>query len=364
MNHMNRTTLKVYEIGVLERPRYFPRQLITPVEMTLEQTYFRDKLRRHNRLLHGWGVVCGAEVCAVRNAEGNGWEPWKVRVQSGYALAPMGDEISISKERVLDLRVSSTIGGADSLSGEMVDPWCRPVYQENLPEWVYVAVRYREVMTRQVRVQPAGCGCDDSSCEYSRICDGYEFGILPNCPDSHQNPPQFADVASLLSSRPEACLEHPDEDWIVLAAVRLEQSGRILAIDNCSCRRMIASFVGVWTKCTNGGLSILNVNPAEMEQDKQYEVTVTGTNFQPDFTVDLGPWATISNRTYTSNTEIRFRVEIGSSAPVGDQMLILTNPDCNLAVTTVKITEKQAETATGKVTDSRGREKTRRSRRR
>ncbi len=30
----------------MERPRYFPRQLITPVEMTLEQTYFRDKLRR------------------------------------------------------------------------------------------------------------------------------------------------------------------------------------------------------------------------------------------------------------------------------------------------------------------------------
>ena len=49
--------------GLLERPRYFPRQLISDVELTLEQQYFRDRLRRHNRLLHGWGVVCGALVC-------------------------------------------------------------------------------------------------------------------------------------------------------------------------------------------------------------------------------------------------------------------------------------------------------------
>lgn len=362
MNHMNRTTLKVHEIGVFELPHYYPRQLITPVEMTLEQTYFRDKHLRHNRMLHGWGVVCGAEVCAVRNAEGNGWEPWKVRVQAGYALGPMGHEIAISKERVLDLRVASAIGGADSLSGEMVDPWCRPVYQENLPEWVYVAVRYREVMTRQVRVQPAGCGCDDSSCEYSRICDGYEFGILPTCPTSHQNPPQFADVVSLLASQPESCLGYPDENWVVLAAVRLEQSGRILAIDNCSCRRIVASFAGVWTKCTNGGLSILNVNPSEMEQGKGYDVTVTGTNFQPDFTVDLGPGVTISNPTYTSNTEIKFHVEIDSSAPIGDQTLMLTNPDCNLAVITVKITEKQTAKAAEKVTDARDKERPKRSR--
>ncbi|PYV22134.1 MAG: hypothetical protein DMG27_18945 [Acidobacteria bacterium] len=44
------------DTSIAERPRYFPRQLITPDDVTLEQDYFRNKLRRHNRLLHGWGV--------------------------------------------------------------------------------------------------------------------------------------------------------------------------------------------------------------------------------------------------------------------------------------------------------------------
>ena len=51
------------DTSIAELPRYYPRQLITPDDLTLEQNYFRDRLRRHNRLLHGWGVVCGALVC-------------------------------------------------------------------------------------------------------------------------------------------------------------------------------------------------------------------------------------------------------------------------------------------------------------
>ena len=30
---------------LIERPRYFPRQLMTPAEMTLEQRFFIDKQR-------------------------------------------------------------------------------------------------------------------------------------------------------------------------------------------------------------------------------------------------------------------------------------------------------------------------------
>src|SRR4051812_27903490 len=45
------------------RPRYFPRQLITPDDLSLEADYFRDALRRMRRMLWGYGVVCGAVVC-------------------------------------------------------------------------------------------------------------------------------------------------------------------------------------------------------------------------------------------------------------------------------------------------------------
>src|SRR5436305_1278874 len=88
----------------LELPRYYPRQLLTPVELTLEQQYFRDRLRRHNRLLHGWGVVCGGAVCRVPDTTANQAQPWKVRVQTGYVLGPYGDEILIDHEQIVDLR--------------------------------------------------------------------------------------------------------------------------------------------------------------------------------------------------------------------------------------------------------------------
>ena len=46
----------------LERSRYFSRELLTADDLTADQQHVLSKLRRHNRYLHGWGVVCGAAV--------------------------------------------------------------------------------------------------------------------------------------------------------------------------------------------------------------------------------------------------------------------------------------------------------------
>lgn len=45
-----------------ERPNYYYGQLLGEREFRGEQTYFREKLKLHNRCLHGWGVVCGLDV--------------------------------------------------------------------------------------------------------------------------------------------------------------------------------------------------------------------------------------------------------------------------------------------------------------
>src|SRR4051812_16297228 len=108
--------------GVLERPRYYARQLLTPAELTLEQQYFRDKMRRHNRLLHGWGVVCGATVCLIpkdgsdqnpaagQTIPPDQAKPWVVRVTPGYILGPYGDEILIDHDVIFDLRTCGLTG--------------------------------------------------------------------------------------------------------------------------------------------------------------------------------------------------------------------------------------------------------------
>lgn len=134
MLHPARSPYEVCESGILERPRYFPRQLITPTELTLEQTYFRDKLRRHNRFLHGWGVVCGAQVCLVPKADKSGAEPWKVQIEPGYIRGPYGDEIVIETKRIADMPTGGVTSRPGDPAGELTDPWCSPVYVARPPE--------------------------------------------------------------------------------------------------------------------------------------------------------------------------------------------------------------------------------------
>jgi hypothetical protein len=259
-----------FPFGVVERPRYFPRQLITPDEPTLEAVYFRDRLRRHNIYLHGWGVVCGALVCVVPAAptltgkgtrfatrggattvasNGNGGsttEPWLVRVEPGYILGPYGDEIIIDCPRDVPLRggrVTNCTGVVDDLT----DPWCSEVYikdQDDGP--LYVAVRYVECQVRPVLAQPAGCGCDDDTCQYSRYRDGYEVGILDHCPTSHTK--DESDEYPIRRSNP-TCPDCPDGPWVVLAEVTVDSDGVITKIDNCSCRRIVYSAMDRWFTC-------------------------------------------------------------------------------------------------------------------
>ena len=231
--------------GVLERPRYFPRQLMTPDELTLEADYFRDRLRRHNIHLHGWGVVCGALVCVVPASAENGGapKPWVVQVQPGYVLGPYGDEIVIGSACEVPLQGNGVVHGDD-----LADPWCTEVYVAQPGGPRYLAVRYREVQVRPVRAQPAGCGCDETACENSRFRDGYEFGLLDTCPASHQRTDASTGNGDGVKGNP-VCPEPPDSPWVVLAEVTVDDDGTITSIDNCACRRIVASARDNWYSC-------------------------------------------------------------------------------------------------------------------
>jgi hypothetical protein len=77
----------------LRRMNYFTEQLLTAEDLGRDQQYFRDRLRRHNRNLHGWGVVSGLGV-AVQDNDGT----VTVTVAPGYALSPQGDEIVVAEQ--------------------------------------------------------------------------------------------------------------------------------------------------------------------------------------------------------------------------------------------------------------------------
>ncbi len=53
------------EIPEFERLNYFYGQMLSAADFRSEQAYLREKLKLHNRCLHGYGVICGLEVTAV-----------------------------------------------------------------------------------------------------------------------------------------------------------------------------------------------------------------------------------------------------------------------------------------------------------
>jgi hypothetical protein len=221
-----------------DRPRYYSRQLVTPDDLTLEQDYFRAKLRRHNRIMHGWGVVCGARVVASA-------QKWKVLVKPGYVLGPFGDEISIEADVCVDVRNKCTPAGPPATPG---DCGCTEAQPPPTSEGtMYIAVRYKEMKSRLIRVPLGGCGCEDSACEYSRYSDGYEICILDECPTGPEDPPAFD---SLSKGAPPDCPPLPTDPWVVLSAFTVDAEGTV-SLQECDCRRQALGMGQFWWTCGN-----------------------------------------------------------------------------------------------------------------
>jgi len=80
------------ESKALKRLRFFTGQLLTAESLELEQQYFREKLKRHNRTLHGFGIVSGLKVTVKRGA---------IIVTPGLALDCEGNELVVSSAQTL-----------------------------------------------------------------------------------------------------------------------------------------------------------------------------------------------------------------------------------------------------------------------
>ena len=171
-------------------------------------------------------------------------------IQRGYILGPYGDEIVIERDICFDLRTRCLTATSGDACDDIVDPLCpdQPRDPRKKGKPYYIAVRYKELPSRPVRVQPVGCGCDDVHCEYSRWRDGYEICVIDECPPSHTGkPPSFDDLI-----KPHGipnCPDCPTDPWVVLARVDADDKGTVTAIDNCSCRRMVVSFAPYWLRC-------------------------------------------------------------------------------------------------------------------
>jgi hypothetical protein len=318
----------------LQRPRYFARQLVTPAELNLSTDYVLERLRSHNRLLHGWGVICGLKVCTVAGSEEGSVLPWKVAIEPGHAIDGHGNDITVDCRRVVDIRAGVTAAACGEPPGEVRDPWCADVWTNEEGGRVWVAICYRACRSRPVRAQPTGCGCDETTCEYSRWVDGYEVHTLDACPESHQGPPPtFEEMLATLNGPLWECPPCPEDPCVVLAAVDVDPDGTITAIDNCSCRRNVLSAAAFWWRCA-AAMSVTSVSATpdgpHVPKQKGIVLHVEGVELSGELTADLGQGVRVKSVALDNQGNLDVTIDLLASAKPGDRTLTLTRDDCSM----------------------------------
>ncbi|HEX3559754.1 MAG TPA: hypothetical protein VHU19_11155 [Pyrinomonadaceae bacterium] len=154
------------ETGPFTRNHYFTGKLLVERDFTDEQHYHVEKMRHHNRRLHGWGVVCGLRV---RQHDNPACRDRLVCVEPGTAIDCCGREIVLREETYVDLTqlpsVRALVEKKDA--GEHTLQLC---------------LRYRECPTEEIPVLYDECGCDDTRCAPNRILESFDFDALIDAP--------------------------------------------------------------------------------------------------------------------------------------------------------------------------------------
>ncbi len=131
------------------RVNFFTGRLLSIADLRDEQEYQRQKMKRHNRFLHGSGVVYGLELAVDQNS---------VIVQPGLALDCAGNEIDLQVKQVAALPKDA--------------------------QTLYVVIAYREYGEAMVPVVGVPSNVAGESSQPLRIVEGYEVSFaaeMPKC---------------------------------------------------------------------------------------------------------------------------------------------------------------------------------------
>jgi hypothetical protein len=86
--------------AAVERNRFFTGKPMEACDFVAEQSYFLSRHRLHNRLFHGWGVVCGLQVCPHPRPECR--DSWVI-VEPGIAIDCKGRELILAARESVPL---------------------------------------------------------------------------------------------------------------------------------------------------------------------------------------------------------------------------------------------------------------------
>lgn len=253
---------KYCDYNNFKRVHFFHGMLLTEKDFKDEQKYHMKKRKLINRMLHGWGVVCGLKI-TPENVESS-----KIIIQPGLALDCAGNEILVCEPYELD--VVKIIGSCFTSKQEQADQKINQFegeipYKKN--KW-YVVIRYKEIPTDRAHVYFPGGGCEEKVCEHSRMREGYCIDLVEDvsCPEplnkkdgpceKQKNRKDIREFLceELIMPCETCCCDNPE---VVLGSITF--NGNIYSdtkintdmINNWDCRRYVITFglLQHWMRC-------------------------------------------------------------------------------------------------------------------
>ena len=187
------------KLTCFERPKYFCGQLLSDADLTLQETYFREKNKLYHRTMDGYGVVCGLRMTRDVQCKGH------IIIGDGYAIDACGNDLVVCEPR--SFNVIGELSRKKWLVEASVD---RPRKNENTEsrtqtrseggdkdgdtdgcinkQCFYIGICYTEEAVDFATPYTTECNPAPGPCQPTRIREGVRFEIY----DKHASPPQSA----------------------------------------------------------------------------------------------------------------------------------------------------------------------------
>ena len=238
---------EVCKVPHFERNNYFHGKMLSARDLAAEQEYLNEKRWLINRMILGWGVVCGLDVCLENGC---------LVVRPGLALDCCGRELLVCEPAMVDAgKIAEELG---------VDPSGK---YEPIP-WV-LCLEYRECRTEPVKLPPSRDQKEPGR-EYNRIRDDYRLSIRrwkDACPEDHseeccpyESLGRETPIHKALVARSQKCPKCKDCECVLLATGTLTTGypPQInLYADGWKYRRIVYtnSALASLLRCFHGGLA-------------------------------------------------------------------------------------------------------------
>jgi hypothetical protein len=177
------------KLTCFERPKYFCGQLLSDADLTLQETYFREKNRLYHRTMDGFGVVCGLRMFCNSQCKGH------ITIGDGYAIDACGNDLVVCDPQsfnvIGELRRKKwlvEVAGDRARMNDSSDFLRHPGGKDDdddgciTKQCFYIGICYTEEPVDFATPYTTECNPAPGPCQPTRIREGVRFEIYDKMP--------------------------------------------------------------------------------------------------------------------------------------------------------------------------------------